>query len=188
VLAFALACRSLGTMIKRLSLHCLFAAVLFAAAGVPAADKVLTAKAKVSTAELRPRDAKLRQIALPALDVVILVELACPLPSKAASLTVSVADTFEILGAELLADVVSMEAALAVPASQLAPINATGFCVAGATTEDLSLSLAGVATAQVSLHCQGEDDVKSAHFASAPVPVTLYCRADDSPETSSADR
>ena len=172
-------------MIKCLRLSCLLSAVLCFSAGAPAADKVLSIKAKESTAELEPRDAARHQTLLPALDVAVVASFQCPDGSKASSLTVSVSDTHRTYGPELVGDAVSLEATFSVPSTQLAPISIPEFCIVGEPTDAGGLRLPGVATAQASLRCSGENDTVSAHFGSVSVPVRLYCRADGDPAASS---
>lgn len=175
-------------MIKLSPLPCLFPLLLCCVAGDSAADKLLTVNAMESTAHLQPRDAKQRQILLPALEIAIVVSLECPADAKAMSLTVSVSDTRQYFGPQLLADAESIEAAFSVPAKQLTPVSVPGFCVSGEPIDDQGIVLPGIATVQVSLRCGGEDDPTSVYFTSAPLPVRLYCRADGVPDTSSMER
>lgn len=175
-------------MTRHLHLPCLLTALLCSTAAASAADNILTLKARESTAQLEPRDAKQHHVTLPALDVAILASLACPAGTKAQSLTVSVSDTHQYFGAELLADAVSLEVAFNVPSNQLAPIAIPDFCVTGGLPDNQELGLPGIATAQVSLRCLSKDDSTSVHFSSAPVPVRLYCRADGDPESSATAR
>jgi hypothetical protein len=148
----------------------------------------LTVQAKESTARLEPGDASQREIRLPAIDVAIVASIECPADAKVSSLIVSVSDTHQHYGPEVLADAVSLEAAFSVPARQLAPVVISDFCVKGQPAEDQSLKLDGVATAQVSMHCHGEDDLASVHFTSVAIPVRLYCSPDGEPEAPSIDR
>lgn len=175
-------------MIKLLRLSCLLAPMMCCPSLALSADNLLSVEAKESTARLEPRDAKQRLVALPALEVAVLTTLECPAGAKAESLTVSVSDTHQYFDAELLTDVVSLEAALKVPANQLAPIVIPEFCISGDSTNNKGLGLPGIATAQVSLRCRGEGDSMSVHFSSAPVPVRLYCQPDGDSESSVADR
>lgn len=103
-------------------------------------------------------------------------------------MTVSISDTHLHFGPELLADSNTHEATFELPASQLAPVSVAEFCVTGEVANDQVLELPGIATAQVSLRCQGEDESTSMHFGSLPVPISLYCRAAGEPDSSSLER
>ena len=186
--AFAVFCRSLGTMIKLLRLPCLLVAVLTPVAVLSTDGEPLTVHVQESTAKLAPGDETPREIRLPALDVAIVASLQCPASAKATSLVVSVSDTHQSYGPEVLADAVSLEAAFSVPARQLAPVVISEFCINGADPDDQGLRLHGVATAQVSMRCRDENDSTSLYFASVPIPVRLYCHPDGEPEASSTDR
>jgi len=184
-LDFTVFCRSLGAMLKPFRLLCLLSALLCAAA---AADSVLNVKAKEAKALIQPRDAQQQHVSLPALDVAVLATMACPLGANAESLTVSVSDTHRYFSADLLSDPLSdnapLEAALSVPADQLAPVAIPDFCVSGEQSDDEELELPGIATAHISLRCLGDDDSRSVHFSSVSVPVRLYCRAEGDPDSS----
>lgn len=175
-------------MIKLLRLPCLLVAVLYPMAVFSTDGDTLTIQVKESTAELEPGDAKQREVRLPALDVAIIASLECPASSKAASLIVSVSDTHQYYGPGVLADAVSLEAAFSVPASQLAPVVISEFCVKGTPADNQGLRLHGIATAQISMRCRDDNDSTSLHVTSVPIPVRLYCRPDAAPEASSADR
>lgn len=169
-------------MIKPFRPLCLLSALL--CAGASATDGVLNVKAREAKALIEPRDAQQPHVSLPALDVAILATMACPSGAKAESLTVSVSDTHRHFSADLLTDSTTLEAALSVPANQLAPIAIPTFCVSGQQSDDKELGLPGIATAHISLRCLGEDDSRSVHFSSVSVPVRLYCRAEGDPESS----
>lgn len=176
----------MATMIRLMRLPCALAAALCCAAGL-AADNILSINAQESAAQLEPRSPEQSNVRLPALDIVIVAAFQCPSASNATSLTVSVSDTHEAFGPEQLADVASLNAAFSVPARQLAPISIPAFCVGDKPIVDRELLVPGVASAQVSLRCGDADDA-SVYFASAPVPVRLYCNADADPESSSTER
>ena len=101
---------------------------------------------------------------------------ACPEGATADSLTVSVSDTHRRYALEKDANETSLEAALHVPADQLTPVAAPDFCVDDERTDDESLLLPGIATAQVSLRCRSETEFLSIHFASVALPVRVYCQ------------
>ena len=188
LLAFAACCRSLGTMIKLLRLPCLLVPMLSPVAVFSSDGGAFAVQVKESIATLEPGDAIRREIRLPAIDVAIVTSIECPANATAFSLIVSVSDTHKHYGPEALADAVSLEAALTVPAHQLAPVVIPEFCVKGAPVEEQSLRLDGVATAQLSMRCRDENDSATVQFTSVPIPVWLYCSPDGEPESPSTDK
>jgi hypothetical protein len=181
-LAFAVFCRSLAKM-KILRHLGLLGAVLFSPTGISASDGVLTVRASEAIVEIQPGDALRNQLALPALDVTLLATFNCQNGNKAASLTVSISDTYQYYGPDLLGDAASFEATFNVPANQLAPVSVPGFCVLGQPAGNRSMLLPGIATAQASLRCGGDDGTASVHFHSVSVPVTLYCVEEDNSDS-----
>jgi len=171
-----------------LRLLCPLVVLLYPIAVFAADGDALTVQVEESTANLEPGDAMQREVRLPTLDVALTASLECPASAKAASLTVSVSDTHQYFGPEVLADAVSLEAAFSVPAHQLAPVVISNFCVTGGPADDQGLKLHGVATAQVSMRCRDENDSASLHVTSIPIPVRLYCRPDAASEVSSTDK
>lgn len=107
----------------------------------------------------------------------MLASFACPDGATADSLTVSVSDTHRRYGLDKESEETSLEAALEVPADQLAPVAAPDFCVDDEPIDNTGLLLPGVATAQVSLRCRSETDFLSVHFASVALPVRVFCLA-----------
>ncbi|MGI9232010.1 MAG: hypothetical protein ACR2RD_00130 [Woeseiaceae bacterium] len=155
------------------------------------ADGTLTVRAKEAHAQLERRDATLTQVLLPKLEVGLSATAECPIGTEAESLTIGVSDTHQHYRAEQLDDAGTLDTKVSVPASQLAPVSIPGFCVRGEAIEekaDQGLKLPGVATAQVSLQCRSNTNSTSVYFTSIPIPVRLYCRADDEPAPSSEDR
>lgn len=171
-----------------LRLSCLLVALLYPVMVLPADGDALTVQVEESTANLEPGDAMRREVRLPALDVAITASFECPASAKVTSLTVSVSDTHQYFGPEVLADAISLEAAFSIPARQLAPVVISNFCVTGGRADAQGLRLHGVATAQVSMRCRDENDSASLHVTSLPIPVRLYCRPDAAPEASSTDK
>lgn len=166
----------------------LLGAVLFSATGISASDGILTVRATEAIVEIQPGDALRHQLALPALDVTLLAAFSCQNGNKAASLTVSISDTYQYYGPDLLGDAASVEASFNVPANQLAPVSVPGFCVQGQPAVSRSLLLPGIATAQASLRCGGDDGTASVHFDSVSVPVTLYCVEEDNSDSVPLDK
>lgn len=171
-----------------LRLSCLLVALPYPMAALTADGDALTVQVEESAVNLEPDDAMQREVRLPALDVAITASLECPASARVASLTVSVSDTHQYFGPEVLADAVSLEAAFSVPARQLAPVVISNFCVTGGTIDEQGLRLHGVATAQISMRCRDENDSASLHVASIPIPVRLYCRPDAASDASSTDK
>lgn len=169
---------------KRLKIPFLLAAMLSITPGIVAADTVLTLQAIEATAQIESRNEDRPHTRLPTLELSLRASIACPADTKAESLTVSVSDTHRRYGAEELANTISLEAFLRVPADQLAPISAPDFCIDDAPIDEFGLLLPGVATAQVSLHCHSESERSSVHFASVALPLRLYCLADGDQDSS----
>ncbi|MGB5336164.1 MAG: hypothetical protein WBN07_11135 [Woeseiaceae bacterium] len=175
-------------MIKPLQLPCLLAVLACFSAAASGTDTVLMLAARASSAELEPRDEKRHLVVLPALDAAVVATIECAAGARPVSLTVSISDTYRHFGPELLADSRVLEATLELPASQLAPVSVAEFCVKGEVATDQILELPGIATAQVSLRCQNDDESTSMHFGSLPIPVSLYCRGAGEPDPSSLER
>lgn len=175
-------------MIKPLRRYCLLSALICVSTSASGADNALSLQAKASPAELAPRDEQQHQVRLPALDATVIATVLCAADARPVSLTVSISDSYRHFGPELLADSKTVEALFNLPAGQLAPVSVAEFCIKGVTADGQVLELPGVATAQVSLRCQSEDASTSMHFASLPIPVSLYCRAGDDADYSSLDK
>ena len=161
-------------------------ALFLACGGVsPAfADGSVVVAAGQAEAAVAPRMAKLRLVNLPALDFQLQATVRCAGTAK--SLTLSVADTAKTLHGDELADKDPAEAALKVPARQVALAASSHFCVADDPTSADELTVPAFATAHASLRC-AIDDRDSAHFASAQLEVRLVCQreADDDQDVSS---
>ena len=155
----------------------------------PANGDVVVA-AQETEATTAPRPASLRLVDLPALEFGLRAAIRCE--GHAASLTLSVADTFRTLERGQLAGKHSAEVTLTVPASQLALAASGRFCIAGADESADELLVPGFATAHASLQCE-RAGTRSVHYASAPLKLRLRCarEADNSqepPDDSPADR
>jgi len=166
----------------------LLGAMLFSPTGISASGGILTVLATEAIVEIRPGAALRHQLALPGLDVTLLATFNCQNGNKAASLTVSISDTYQYYGPDLLGDAASFEASFNVPANQLAPVSVPGFCIEGRPAGNRRMLLPGIATAQASLRCGGDDGTASVHFDSVAVPVTLYCVEEDSSDSLPLDK
>lgn len=164
----------------------LLAVCLFISTGIAAADNALTVHAVEASAQIKPRTPNQRQLNLPSLELAVVAEIDCPTDTEAESVTISVADTHQRYGPEAILETTTLEALVSVPGSQLAPITSVEFCIAGAPTDEKSLLVPGVASAQVSLRCRSESS-SSVYFAAVALPLKLECVSDENQE-SSTDR
>ena len=137
------------------------------------ADAELIAVASEARAEVAPRGAR-RQVRLPQLDFSVRAKFACPDDAVAESVTISIADAHKRYAPN--EDDNSLEAVVAVPANQIAPIATGSFCMDGNSGGE-ELLLAGVATAQLSLRCLNQTG-RFVSFASLALPVRLVCKSD----------
>lgn len=165
----------------------ILAPIALAAAFSPAlADGVLSMRALEISASVQPRPARQRLISLPNLDFA--VELSWQCSEQQQSITLSVADTLQILNEDVLSGTQPVTATISVPARQLKLAAHPSFCVADDPQSDHELRVPGLATAHASLRCTG-DSGQSVVFASAALPVTLACaQAPDVDQVSPADR
>ncbi len=150
------------------------------------ADVELTLHVNEASTQIEPHNQLDTQVRLPSLEVSLLARFNCPPDAVAHSITVSVADSHRRYGTEEIADADMLEISIDVPATQIAPVSLTNFCVEGIPMKEAFVVLHGVATAQVSLHCRKQSDA-SLHFASAALPLRLFCGGDDN-QVSSADK
>ena len=145
---------------------------------VYAGDGVVVA-ARETTAVVTARAADLRLVNLPALEFALRAAIRCK--GETVSLTLSIADTYTTLDAEVLGDQRAAEATLTVPARQLALAASSRFCLAGDDESTNELLVPGLATVHASLQCLHAEQ-RSVHYASAPLQVRLRCErtpADD---------
>lgn len=167
--------------IRQLLAACLSLSVMTAAA-----DSTLTLHPNEVSAQIEPHDRLDTQVRLPSLEVSLLARFNCPLDAAAHSITISVSDSHRRYGPEEIADSDMLELSIDVPATQIGPVSLSNFCVDGTPMKEAFVLLHGVATAQVSLHCRNQSDA-SLHFASAALPLRLFCKADES-QVSSVDK
>ncbi len=171
---------------KRVPVPVLLAVCLSVTGGTASAAGVLTVHANEASTQIQPRGQGQQLSKLPPLDVSIVAEFNCAAGTDAESITVSIADTHRHYGREEIADATTFEASLRLPASQIAPISSADFCVLGTPSDEKGLLVPGVASAQVSLRCRDESTL-TAHFASVPLPLRLFCATDEY-QSSSADK
>ena len=177
ILDFAEPYRSLSAM--RLPKIPLLFAILCCAPELVAAEAILTLDALEATSQIERRDKDHQRTRLPSLELIVNASFNCPADTTADSLTVSISDTHRHYGFEKDTETTSIEASLRVPAEQIAPVVAPGFCLNdGAADDEGFLRLPGIATAQVSLRCRKEADISSVHFASVVIPLRLDCLAE----------
>jgi len=185
VLDFEARYRSLSPM-KRLRVPILLTACVCVTTEFAVADAALTLQANETSAQLLPREQGPQQVALPLLEFSLLASFACPSDADAESVTVSIADTQKRFGPNEISDKTSLNVLVSVPASQIAPVTVADFCIDDGPGDEKNLLMPGVATAQVSLRCRGENE-SFLYFASAVLPVRLYC-APDANQDVSTDR
>lgn len=149
------------------------------------ADLHLTVHAKEASVQIEVREAAQQRIQLPPLDLSVVAEISCPAEAEPESVTISVADAHTRFGADAIADAPTVEAVISVPARQLAPVTAAGFCVAGSVQDGEELLLPGVGTAQASLRC-GNENGSSVYFSSAALPLRLICVVGNDQDSSTA--
>jgi len=164
----------------------LLAVCLSLGATVASADGTLTLHAIEASTQIEPHDQPDTQIRLPSLEVSLLARFSCPLGAEAHSITVSVADSHRRYGQDEIADAEALEISVNVPATQIAPVALSDFCFSGETMKEAFVLLDGVATAQVSLQCRNQSDA-SILFASAALPLRLFCKTDEN-QVSSVDK
>lgn len=182
---FGAACRSLATMM-RLNTSILFALCVAATPACFAADSALTLRAGEAIASIQPRSESNLQTALPALELTLVASFACPADARVESVTFSVVDTYKRFNTEEILDADTLQAAITVPAGQLAPVAAEDFCISGNALSMHDVVVPGVTSAHVSLRCHSELGT-SVRFASSTLPVRLLCLQDDN-QASSVDR
>ena len=164
----------------------LLAICLSLGATIASANGTLTLHAIEASTQIEPHEQLDTQVRLPSLEVSMLARFSCPPGAEAHSITVSVADSHRRYGPDEIADVEALEISVNVPATQIAPVALTDFCISGKPMKEAFLLLDGVATAQVSLHCRNQSDA-SVRFASASLPLRLICRTDEN-QVSSVDK
>lgn len=143
------------------------------------ADAELAVCADETRVRVQPREHGQQQTTLPPLQFSVRAEFACPDDAVAESITISVADAYRRYVPE--AGDEALEAAITVPADQMASIAMGEFCMPGNTATELLLG--SVATLQVSLRCLAATG-PSVEYASLRLPLRLECQRDEDQEPS----
>ena len=139
----------------------------------------LTVTVEPALAEIDARPPGPRILRLPDMTFTLRIAAYCDADMRADSASVSISDTRLSLRPELLADAATTELRIKVPQQQLAPLTIENFCFTEDPASDgRDLNVADALTAQVSLHCAGENK-QTVIYRATPLAVTLRCRTDD---------
>ena len=169
--------------IQRLSL--LLASLAAASYAWSASPPRLTVEVTPAVAALQPLAEGRRLLRLPALEFQFGVNASCGPDQAVASVSISIADTRKTLGAEAFRDNAVVNATVALPARQIAPVAVDGFCPAS-QTESSSLLIQGAVTAHLSLRCASADG-DSIAYTSQSLDVTVVCDTDSADQGAEAD-
>ena len=132
-------------------------------------ELLLEFDAAVAKIALRSSD---RPIQLPDLTFVVRIEASCPIALQTKSISISIADTRINVRAD---DTGVIEKSIRVPKKQLGPIAVNDFCIAGEDDSSAQeLNLRDALSAQVSLHCSGENQ-ESMTYETVALEVALQC-------------
>lgn len=174
--------RSLGPMNHRLFSALTLCCATFAAADTPPQQLTITvATPKVA---IVPQIAGRGFIPLPELEYRFLLEPRCAPGWQARSITLSIADSRQVLNGEILDEHGFARAALTVPAAQLAPLPVSGFCEETASGHDNAvasqvrreLRISAALSVHAALICVSED-AERILYLTRPLAVTLQCQA-----------
>jgi hypothetical protein len=162
---------------------------LLAWAAPAAAEGNIVVAAPATEAFVMPRAPDSKLVNLPPLSFDLRAAFTCR--GEPASLTLSIADTFQTLGSEILAGQRAAELTLTVPPQQLPLAADSRFCIAGDANPTDRLLVPGLVNVHASLRCETPDG-SSVHYASAPLKAQLVCNrepaAAQDESVSSADR
>jgi hypothetical protein len=159
-------------------------AVVLLAAGasqVATADDRLVVAASTAEIDIAPLPPGPRIIHLPDTTFTLSITAYCGDNMHAESASISIADTTQTVGPELLADTATTEQSINIPHNQLAPLSIENFCFNdGSQNEDPHLYIADALTAQLSLLCV-DATRRSISYQAAPLGMDLRCAsvADD---------
>ena len=135
------------------------------------ADSALLVEFDAAVAKIALRSSG-RPIRLPSLTFAVRIEASCPARLDTKSISISIADTRINVQPD---DTGVIERSIRVPKKQLGPIAVNDFCIAG---EDASsgqeLNLRDALSAQLSLHCSGENQ-ESMTYETVALEVALQC-------------
>ena len=144
----------------------------------------LTIGVEPAVAAISPLADGRRVVQLPTLEYEFAVNAGCGPDDTPSSVSLSIADTRRTLAGNEIPDGAPINAAITLPAQQIAPVVVDGFCSAAAGTEsDAERLIRGVVTAHFSLRCTGAAG-ESITYASRSLDVLLVCKRE--PEAQSA--
>lgn len=113
-----------------------------------------------------------RPIRLPNLTFAMRIKASCPAALETESISISIADTRISVEPE---DSGVIERSIRVPRKQIGPIVVNDFCIAGDDTDsERELRLRDALSAQLSLHCSG-DNRESITYETVALEVALQC-------------
>ncbi len=142
-------------------------------AAAPLADEGnLVVAALEAEAEVVPREPASKLVNLPPLHFELRAVFRCR--GEPASLTLSIADTFRTLDAEMLRGQRAAELTLTVPSQQLPLAADSRFCVADDPDTTDHLLVPGLVNVHASLRCEGTGGT-TVHYANAPLKARLVC-------------
>lgn len=156
-----------------------------------AADETprLSVEASPARVEVEPGPPGMRQIALPDLDFLLSIRPDCA-GGRPVSISISVADASETLGAEDLAGHSDVEAKVSLPAQQTAPLPVDRFCAADDSADASRPAVRAVRdafTAHLSLRC-ARDGKPSMVYVTVPLSLELACTIpEDQPRSAGQD-
>jgi hypothetical protein len=148
---------------------------LLLAAETLAADS-LSVTAAIANATVRP--AVDGQIRLPALEIATRIRGSCSDGGEPRSLSISSADSVQLVGLDTAGDDGSWNTVFSLPANQVPPLVARGFCLADtATVEQFRLRKEAFVSLRVSLRC-ADGETERLTTRTALVDIDLVCEAD----------
>jgi hypothetical protein len=171
--------------------RCILLALAAASAAMPVQSESvshITVSSEPATVEVTPQAAGRRLIRLPALEFSLEIEPQCDNDMRAESLSISVADTRQVVAFADDEDIISTT--LRLPRQQTAPLAVVDFCRIDEDERQGSqeLLVRDAFTAHFSLRCQS-DEQQSVIYASQSLDLTLLCKpADQEPSVDSTTR
>jgi hypothetical protein len=171
----------------------LVSASLFSAGSAGSEEHpMLLVTAKPAVVVLDGQAAGQRLINLPDLEFPLQVQPACDDATSPQSISVSVADTREVLGSHELKGGTPVNITMKIPGRQLGPIAINEFCMegnGGPQGQD-SLVIADAFTAHVALRCSNEN-LQTVTYQTLSLEVVVQCAAsgtdtDNNPDTKSS--
>lgn len=156
------------------------------AAGAATAETALKVAADTPSVEISPRRAGRNFLRLPTIEFNFSVHAECGDDGSAESVSLSVADTREALGAKQLGEDKLGSLTLRIPAKQIAPLVVEDFCIIGNVNDPgraETHKVSGALSVQASLLCRTDAGDKMT-YATEPLDVTLVCKPVEEPEVS----